>query len=405
MVPRVPGSGLIQPISAGVLGAVTGFASAFAIVLVGLRAAGATDAQAASGLFALCLGQAVLAIVLSLAFRLPLSFAWSTPGAALLVASQASGGDFAAAVGAFLVCGLLIAITGLWPALRTLVTRIPTPISSAMLAGVLLPICLAPVLAAARTPLLVLPTIVVWGVLQRLRPALAVPGAMLSTIVVVALTVGTAPLGLTAPELVFVAPQFPPLVLVSLGVPLYLVTMAGQNVPGFAVLSVLGYRRVPARAILVSSGLLSSAASLLGGHVMNLSAITAAMMAGPEAHRDPARRWIATVTGGAVYVLLGLCSAAAAALVTAAPEGLIAAAAGLALLGAFGTALTSAVDDPRYRLTSALTFVTVVSGIAVAGIGSAFWGLLVGFLCFFWAEHRAGKGARVTADERLGGDE
>src|SRR5690606_24650047 len=246
----------LQPIGAGLVGAVTGFASSFALVVAGLQAVGASPADTASGLLMLCVLQGVLAIGLGLWFRMPLSFAWSTPGAAVLVAAEATTGDFRAAVGAFVLCGVLLLVTGLWPALARAVTRIPKPIASAMLAGILFPICIAPVLAAVQLPALGLPVVIVWLLFARLAPRWAVPAAVLATVVVVLASGEGAELAATplAPVLSVTWPVFDPLVLVSLGLPLYVVTMAGQNVPGFEVLKTFGYPHPPARVVLASTG-------------------------------------------------------------------------------------------------------------------------------------------------------
>lgn len=356
------------------------------LVLAGLRAVGATPAEAASGLLTLCVCQAALAIVLSLVFRIPLSFAWSSPGAALLIAAHATTHNFGAAVGAFLVCGVLIAITGLWPALTRAITRIPTPIASAMLAGILFPICLAPIEASVKLPLLALPIVLVWLILFGLAPRWAVPAALVVTIVVVGITAGTGWLhgSLVAPQLAFVPPSFPPLVIVSLGIPLFLVTMAGQNVPGFAVLKTFGYEDPPARIILVSSGLVSAVGSLFGAHVVNLAALSAAIMAGPDSHSDRSKRWIASLTGGVTYVLLGLAAGLAASLVSATPPLLITTVAGLAMLGALVSAVAASLEDPNNRIVAIATFLVVASGIVIVGIGSPFWGLLVGGIVMLW---------------------
>jgi benzoate membrane transport protein len=386
---------IVQPIVAGLVGALTGFASTFVLVLAGLRAVGATPAEAASGLLTLCLCQAALAIILSLRHRMPLSFAWSTPGAALLIAAHATTHDFAAAIGAFVVCGILIVITGFWPALTRAITRIPTPIASAMLAGILFPICLAPVEASATVPLLALPIVIVWLILYGLAPRWAVPGALVVTVVVVGVSAGTGWLhgSLVAPQLTFVAPSFQPLVIVSLGIPLFLVTMAGQNVPGFAVLKTFGYENPPARTILVGSGLLSAGGALFGAHVVNLAALSAAIMAGPDSHTDKAKRWIATLTGGAAYLLLGVCAGLAASLVSATPPLLITTVAGLAMLGAFVSAIAASLEQPENRIVAIVTFLVVASGIVVAGIGSPFWGLLVGGVVMLWLTWNRRRGA------------
>ncbi|MBC7517618.1 MAG: benzoate/H(+) symporter BenE family transporter [Microbacteriaceae bacterium] len=377
---RVP----VQPIAAGLVGAITGFASTFAIVIAGLRAVGATETQAASGLLILCVFQGLIAMILSVRTRTPLSFSWSTPGAALLIAAHSTTSNFAAAVGAFIVCGLLIAATGLWPWLARAITSIPKSIASAMLAGILLPICIAPVTAAATEPLYALPIIGVWLVLYRIAPRWAVPAAMVVTISIIVLTAPALGNAVIAPQLSVVLPVFDPFVIVSLGLPLYIVTMAGQNVPGFAVLATFGYPPPKAAPILIGSGLLSAIGALFGGHAINLAALSAALMAGPDAHPLPGRRWIAATAGGVFYLVLGVGAAAATALVAASPPVLITAIAGLALLGALLGAITAALENPAQRMPAIVTFVVVASGVVIGGVGSAFWGLLVGGVVLAW---------------------
>lgn len=369
---------IVHPITAGIIASITGFASSFALLIAGLRAVGASEAEAASGLLVLCVFQGVLAIGLSLRSRLPLSFAWSTPGAALLVAAHRTTGDFHAAVGAFLLCGVLLLATGLWPWLARTMTRIPRPIASAMLAGILFPICLAPVQAAVQLPMLALPPIVVWLVLTRFAPRWAVAGAVVVTALAVVLSGPHIAAAHLLPTIRVVTPAFDPLVLVGLGIPLYIVTMAGQNVPGFAVLRTFGYEHPPARAMLTGAGLATTIGSVFGAYALNLSAITAAMMAGPDAHPDRDRRWIATVSSGAAYLVIGLAAGAATALVSASPPILIEAVAGLALLGALVNSVTAALDEPQHRVVAIVTFLVVASGIQLLNIGSAFWGLIVG---------------------------
>lgn len=391
---------MLQPIIAGVIGALTGFASSFALVIAGLIAVGASPAEAASGLLILCIAQALLAGLLSWRFRLPLSFAWSTPGAAVLVAAQGVTDDYSAAIGAFLVCGVLLAITGLWPALGRAMTRIPMPIAGAMLAGILVPICIAPVTALIEQPVLAAPVIVVWLVLLRFATRWAVPAAMLVAIVGIVITgadaVAEAPL---APVLALTPPAFDAAVIVSLGVPLFIVTMAGQNVPGFAVLSTLGYREVPARAILTSSGAATVLAAPFGGFALNLAAITAALMGGPDAHPDPSRRFIAPIAGGVTYIVLGLAAGVATALVTAAPPILIIAVAGLALFSALASGLVAAFEPPDTRVVAAVTLVVVASGVVVAGIGSAFWGLAAGSIVMLVTRTRSPRPAALPEEQ------
>lgn len=377
--------GLAQPIFAGLVTGITGFASSFALLIAGLRNVGATDDQAASGLLMLCVLPGLITVVLSTVYRIPISVVWSTPAAALLLASDGTD-DFRSAVAAFLLCGLLLVITGLWPWLARTVTRIPKPIASAMLAGILFPICLAPVTASVQEPLLAMPIVLTWLVLVKLAPRFAVPAAVVVTVVVVAISSSGVDLS-GARALPVLAPVVPGLdlaVVLGLGIPIYLVTMAGQNVPGFAVLRTFGFEHAPARAIFVSTGAGNILAAPFGGIALNLAAMTAAMAAGPDAHPDREKRWVAAVAAGGSLAVLGLLSGAATVLVAASPPILITAVAGLALLGALIAAVTAALEEPAHRMVAIVTFLVAVSGVSIAGIGSAFWALLVGGLVMLW---------------------
>ena len=377
--------GLAQPIFAGLVAGVTGFASSFALLIAGLRNVGATDEQAASGLLVLCVVPGLITVVLSAVYRIPISVVWSTPAAALLLASEGTT-DFHSAVAAFLLCGVLLVITGLWPWLARTVTRIPKPIASAMLAGILFPICLAPVTASVQEPLLALPIVLTWLVLAKLAPRFAVPAAVVVTVVVVMVSSSGVDLsGARAfPVLAPVPPGFDLAIVFGLGIPIYLVTMAGQNVPGFAVLRTFGYEHAPARPIFLSTGAGNLIAAPFGGFALNLAAMTAAMAAGPDAHPDREKRWVAGVAAGGSLAVLGLLSGAATVLVAASPPILITAVAGLALLGALIAAVTAALEEPAHRMVAIVTFLVAVSGVSIAGIGSAFWALLVGGLMMLW---------------------
>jgi benzoate membrane transport protein len=379
---------IAQPISAGVVAAISGFASSFALVIAGLQQVGANSAQASSGLFALCLAVAILNIVAALWLRIPLAFAWSTPGAAVLLAT-AGHNRFSDAVGAFLVSATFMILCGLWPALGRAITRIPKPLASAMLAGVLLPICLSPVVAVATLPLLAGPVVLVWLVLYRLAPRWAVPAAMVVAVAGILISAGTGWAGQSAiaPHLEFIAPTFDPFAIVSIGLPLFVVTMAGQNVPGFTVMSTYGYQ-APPRFSFIAQGIGAGAAALFGAHAVNLGAITAAIMAGPESSPDRDKRWVATLTNGILYIPLGAAAGLATALIAAAPAILVTAVAGLAVLGALITSVVNALEDPSHRVAAIVTFLVVASGIVVLGIGSAFWGLLVGALVMAWLAWR-----------------
>ncbi len=369
----------VQAFAAGVLAAFVGFASSFAVIVQGLIAVGASREQAASGLMALSIAMGICAIWLSLRTRLPISVAWSTPGGALLATSGTLHGGFAAAVGAFLVCGALIVAAGLWRPLGRWVAAIPAPLANAMLAGVLLGLCLAPVKAVAQAPALGLPIVVIWAVVARFRRLFAVPAAVLVTAVLVTLSthVDTAAMGSLWPHPVLVTPHFTAAAIIGIGLPLFIVTMASQNIPGMAVLGVNGYRPA-AGGLFTATGLFSLLAAPFGGHAVNLAAITAAICAGPDAHPDPARRYWAAVVAGAGYVLFGLTATAAIAFIGAAPPILIEAVAGLALLGAFGGSLMAALAEPKDREAAVITFLVTASGISFAGVSGAFWGLLAG---------------------------
>lgn len=361
----------------GLVAGVVGASSSFTVVLAGLEAVGATDAQAASGLLALCLTMAAVAIVLSYRTRMPISVAWSTPGAALLATSGPVEGGFAAAVGAFLVCGVLLTAAGAVGALGRLIARIPVPIASAMLAGVLLQLCLAPVRAAVDLPALAAPVIVTWLVLFRFARLYAVPAALVVAVVVVLLDRPVDLEGSVLPHLELVSPRFTTGALIGIALPLFIVTMASQNIPGMGVLAAFGYRP-KLGPLLFGTGAGSIVGAPFGGHAINLAAISAALVAGPDAGDDESARWQAACAAGFLYLVFGLGAAVAVAFVSAAPAVLIEAVAGLALLGALGGALHGAMAGPAHRDAATITLVTGASGITVGGIGPTFWGLAAG---------------------------
>ncbi|MGW4368683.1 benzoate/H(+) symporter BenE family transporter [Nocardia takedensis] len=375
--------GLAQPIGAGVVTALVGFTSSSAVVLSGLTGAGATATQAASGLLALCVTQAVGMIALSYRYRMPISLAWSTPGAALLAGTGAVVGGWAAVVGAFAAVGVLIVLTGLWRRLGNLVAAIPVEIAQAMLAGVLVPLCLAPVQAIRTSPAVVVPVIAVWLVLQRYAQRWAVIAAFGTAAVAAGVDIAVAhrPLDLAAmvPTVELTAPHWNWQALVGVAIPLYIVTMASQNIPGTAVLRSFGYR-VPWRAAMTVTGIGTILGAPAGGHAINLAAISAALAAGPGAHPDPRRRWVAACTAGVVYLGLALASAALVALIAAAPEGTLETVAGLALLGTLAAALAAALSAQTHREAGIVTFLIAASGVGFLGVGAAFWALVAGLV-------------------------
>src|SRR4051794_27616122 len=300
------------PILAGLLASVVGYGSSFAIVLQGLIGVGATPGQAESGLLALGTMMGLAAVVFGLRFRMPIAVAWSTPGAALLAATGVIEGGFAAAVGAFIVAGVLVVVAGWWKPLGRAVLAIPAPLANAMLAGVLLSFCVAPVKAVAEVPMMALPVVIGWVVVTRVARLYAAPAAVLIAALMYALAAfgvlpgsassAVAPLagGWQWPQLEWVTPAFSGAAMVSIALPLFLVTMASQNIPGIAVLRPNVYDP-PSPPLLGGPGIATLIAAPFGGPAVNLAAITAAICAGPDAHPDPSRRYIAAVTSGVAY--------------------------------------------------------------------------------------------------------
>lgn len=375
-------------VTAGLLTAFVGFASSFAVVLQGLSAVGADPGQAASGLMALSVAMGLCGMLASWRYRMPISIAWSTPGAALLASSGAPEGGFPVAVGAFVAAGLLVIAAGASRPLGRLIAAIPASIANGMLAGVLLSLCLAPVRAVAAMPAYGLAIVVAWLLVGRWKRLLAVPAAALVAILLIVVDMPAGQLAQSLwPAPVPTAPAFTLAGLVGIALPLFLVTMASQNIPGLAVLSVNGYRPQPG-PLFAGTGLFSLVAAPFGGHAVNLSAITAALCAGPDAGPDPQRRWWAAAIAGAAYVVFGLAAALVTALAAVSPL-LIQAVAGLALLGAFSASIAGALADTGERAAAAVTFVVTASGITVMGISAAFWGLLAGAAVLLLGRWRA----------------
>lgn len=370
---------LAQPVFSGVLASIVGTASSFAIVLQGFLAVGATQEQAASGLFALTLSMGLVGIVLAAVTKMPLAIAWSTPGAALLISTGSVTGGFSAAVGAFILAAFLVVVAGFSKSFGRAVAAIPMPLASAMLAGILFNLCLAPVRAVGEMPMLALPIVLTWALMLRFARVWAVPAAVAVAAMMIAISTDL-PADLLAdpwPNPVFVTPALNLDAVIGIAIPLFVVTMASQNIPGLAVLRSNGYEP-DVRPVFVSTGIVSALGALIGGQLINLAAITAALCAGPDAHPVRSKRYVAAIAGGFAYVLFALGAGLAAAFISAAPPILIEAVAGLALIGALANSLTGAVADEEFRLPAVLTFVTAASGLTLFGIGAAFWGLIVG---------------------------
>ena len=372
-----------QSLVMGVLTAFVGFSSSFAVVLHGLKGVGASDAEAASALMALSIAMGLCAIILSVRTRMPISIAWSTPGAAFLATAGPLDGGFPVAVGAFLVAAALIVAARLFKPLSRAVSAIPPALANAMLAGVLIGLCLAPVKAIAFNPWFGLPIVVAFflgGAVNRLA---AIPAALVAFVLVISFGVDI-PDGAMAgvwnavvPSPVLVAPEFTASGLVSVALPLFIITMASQNIPGITVLRVNGFETA-AGPLFTATGIFSLLSAPFGGHAVNLAAITAAMCAGEDAHKDPARRYWAAIIAGIGYVVIGLIAGAVTAFVALSPTILIEAVGGLALIAAFSGSAMAAFKEADTREAAAVTFLVTASGIGFAGVSGAFWGLLAG---------------------------
>lgn len=386
-------SDIKAPLLAGTVASITGQAASTGVVIAATTALGATPSQIISVVFVMLLLYGSLSILLSWRYKMPISIVWSTPGAALLVSAGGLNYGYQTAVGAFMFSAVLIALTGLWPALGRLVSSIPKPIASAMLAGVIFSFCIAPFKAAGEFPWIMLPVILVWLVLYKFAQIWAVPVAMvlLFTLTAIAQNISV-PIESIWPNFELVTPQFSIQAIISIGVPLYLVTMASQNIPGIAIMKSFGYE-IPFRPIMLATGFGSIIANFFGGFVTNMAAITAALNANEHAHKDPSKRWIASAFGGVIYLLMAATTGATISFVMQAPKEIILAGAGLALLGTMIGAITSIVEDQALRVPAVVAFLVASSGFAAFSIGSAFWALLMGVAVWLWLRVRANRDA------------
>jgi benzoate membrane transport protein len=368
------------PILAGGVSAITGVAASTGVVLAAMKGLGATNGQILSIIFVATAGYGLLSIFLSMRYKMPLSIVWSTPGAAMLVAAGTLNLGFPVAVGSFIMSGVLLTLTGLWPALGRLVSSIPKPIASAMLAGVIFSFCISPFKEITNNPWVVLPALLVWLVLYRFATIWAAPAAIAVMGVMIAFTI---PLPTAAfsviPHIEFTMPEFTLTGLISISIPLYLVTMASQNIPGIAIMKTYDFD-VPFKPVMVTTGLASILSAPIGGFAFNLAAITAAINANEHAHPQHSKRYMASVYGGVIYLGLALLAVPFISFVLNVPHELILAMAGIALFATITSAVTSATEDAELRLPAVLTFLVGASGFAVWGIGAAFWALLSGVL-------------------------
>ncbi len=376
--------GSASAVAAGVVAVLVGFTSSVAIVFQAATALGATPAQMASWMWALGIGMGLCSLLPSLVLRQPVLAAWSTPGAAVIATAAASGNfTMAQAVGAFMACGVLITLAGASGAFERLMGRIPMPIAQALLAGVLARFALDAVGAVQVAPQLVLLMAAAYLAGRRWAPRYAVPGVLLVGIAVAA---AQGRLDLSAVQgswarPVFVMPEFSVAAMVSMALPLFIVTMASQNLPGVAAIRASGYGEVvPISPVITLTGVATVVLAPFGGYALNLAAITAAICMGREAHEDPTRRWVAPVAAGVLYIAVGLFGAAVASLLAAFPREMVLAIAGLALLGTIGNALAGALAAEPHREAALLTLLVTLSGVTVAGVGAAFWGVVTGVM-------------------------
>jgi benzoate membrane transport protein len=369
--------------TAGFVAVLVGFTSSVAIVFQAALSFGATPAQITSWMWALGLGMGLCTLVPSLWLRKPVMVAWSTPGAAVLAVA---GGGFSMgeAVGAFMLCAALITLCGVTGWFEKLMHRIPVAIASALLAGVLARFALQGFSAAQTALPLVLLMLSTYMLGKRFMPRYAIPLTLLTAIIYAAarakLTLANIPFSFAIP--VFTAPVWSLQAAVSLALPLFVVTMASQNLPGVAAIRAAGYE-MPISKLISLTGIATLLLAPFGAFALNLSAITAAICMGKEAHPDPARRYTAAASCGLIYIAIGLFGAVFTTLLAAFPKELIAAIAGLALLGTIGNGLTSALADEKHREAATITFLVTLSGVVIAGVGSAFWGVVAGTLALF----------------------
>lgn len=368
----------LSALVAGVVTVVVGFTSTAVLVFQAARAVGADATQQGSWMGALGLGLAIASIVPSLIYRVPIATGWSTPGAAMLIAASHPP-TLPEATGAFMLSAALVAVAGYSGWFERAMTRVPLALASAMLAGLLLRFGLD-VFVAMKTELgLGLAMFATFVVLRRLRPRYAVPAALVVGLVVAGarglLHLGEVSLALATP--VFVAPTLSWPTVVSVALPLFVVTMASQNAPGVAVIRASGFQ-VPVSPIVGGMGLVTLVLAPFGGFAICLAAITAAICLGPEAHEVPERRYVAAVTAGVLYLIIGVFGATVASTFAALPRELVMTIAGLALFGTIGSGLVSALSREQDREAALVTFLVTASGVTLAGVGAAFWGLLAG---------------------------
>ncbi|WKB51495.1 benzoate/H(+) symporter BenE family transporter [Eleftheria terrae] len=376
----------LSAVVAGFVAVLVGFTSSVVLVFQAAAAVGASPAVTASWIWALGLGMGLTSIALSLYWREPVLVAWSTPGAAVLATASVGLPE---AVGAFIVAAALITLCGVTGLFARVMNRIPIALASALLAGVLARFGMDAFLSFKTEPLLVGAMFAAYLLGRRCWPRYAVPGVLLAGMLV-ALLLGRLHLAEVQWQLaspVWTSPQFSLRAAVGVALPLFVVTMASQNLPGVAAIRAAGYR-TPVSPLVGATGLATLLLAPFGAYALNLAAITAAICLGREAHEDPARRYTAAVMAGVFYVAIGLVGGAVVGLLAAFPRELVMAVAGFALLGSIGAGLASAVKDDQHRESALITFLVTLSGVSLWGIGSAFWGVVAGTIALAVQHYR-----------------
>jgi benzoate membrane transport protein len=365
---------------AGFVAMMTGYTSSLVLMFQAGRAAHLSDAQISSWIWALSIGMALCTIGLSLRFRAPIVIAWSTPGAALLVTSLPNV-PYPDAIGAFIVCAILLTVVGLTGWFDTLMRQIPAGIAAALLAGILFEIGIEIFRAAQFQTALVLAMFFTYLIVKRMAPRYAILTTLLVGIVAAGMLglLDFSQFHVALAHPVFTMPRFSFAAAVSIGIPLLVVAMASQNVPGIAVLRADGYD-TPSAPLITTTGIASLVLAPFGSHGVNLAAITAAICTGPEAHEDRSRRYMAAVWCGIFYLIAGIFGATIAALFGSLPKALVVSVAALALFGSIMSGLTNAMHDVRQREAALVTFMVTASGFTLLSIGSAFWGLVAGVI-------------------------
>lgn len=366
--------------SSALIAALVGFGGTVALVVQAMRTLGATVEQTGSAVTALCLGIAITGAALSLKLRMPIVLAWSTPGAALLAAST-PGLSWPSALGAFLLSGLMMALLGLIPVLGRWAERIPSSIASAMLAGVLLPFCLQLFGLGAQDPALVGLVVMVFLLARQWAPLYALLLVLIAGLALTLLRgdITALPPGATFGVLSPLTPEFVPSAMLSLALPLFLVTLVSQNLPGLVVLRSAGYAPKPG-LLLFSTGIASMIAAPFGAHAVNLAAITAAICTGDEAYADRSRRWIVGILYAGFYLLLAIFASTLVRVFLALPPTVIMVLTGIALIPALTGAIDHMLVEKSERDAAIVTFLATGSGLSLFGLGAAFWGLLAGFV-------------------------